>query len=464
MVTVGCSLFILAFAFPRDPSDEVVRLRNGRTVSGSVRFSEPSAEGFVIQPWDSAGTVFIRWSQLPPTEIDRILRASAPPPRPGRDTVEGIRVHTFSRSIEGVLVREEADRLIIKTSESRMPVAVPKNGIVGRSDHLTLQESAAYGPEERVERRVARLGDGDADGVIELAGLASRWGLYAKARDLYLRAAAMAPSRREEVDSLIGVNEALAREGKAAALLAEALKLARTADYARARGLAEKLLSDWPDTTVARQHQDLPSRLDAEAGEWKTRKSEVLARLVPETYRERIAARLSRIAHIARFSEAKAAMMDLDTDIAEEIGRELRSSPDEVRTAWGLRERRVRTVGFASGSWIPLGGQDGGLDTDAKFIPVQRNLAKPPPPPIDLGLRLDTPEDWWTKAGAFERRDWVEAEYARTSTSVEKKLKERRCPKCLGEGKIPACRRGIDCEARCPRCHGAKFDQSVEYQ
>lgn len=111
-----------------------------------------------------------------------------------------------------------------------------------------------------------------------------------------------------------------------------------------------------------------------------------------------------------------------------------------------------------------MGGQEGGLDTEAKFLPVRRNTDKPPPPPILLGLRLDTSEEWWTKASRYERLDWVEAEFARTAAGVEKSNRERRCSKCVGEGDLNVSRRGIGCTAICPRCHGTRVDQSIEYQ
>jgi hypothetical protein len=457
------TLFVLALG-SAEPEADAVRLRSGKVLSGSIHLDESTKEGFVLRSWESGGTVFVRWSQLTPAEIDRVLNRSSLPARAPADLVEGIRVHTNARTVVGVLVREDRDRLSIKTSDSRTPVVVPTSSVIGREDRVALPESEAYSPEEQVERRLARVNPSDVDALLGLAGLASRFGLYAKARELYLRAAAAEPTRNEEIESLIGATEALARERRAADLLREIDRLARRAEFALAIARARSLLAESAETETVRQNKDLVSNLENEAKEWKVHKSDVLARWVPDAYRLRLGERIAQAARLSKFAEARSAVARLDDDVVQDLAEEMKSTPDEIRTAWSRRERKARKIWFGAGSWIILGGQSGGLDTDAQFIPVHRNTAKPPPPPIPLGLKLDTPEEWWEKASKYDRLDWLEAEYGRTSPAVSRTLRDRRCARCVGEGEFRSSRRGIDCTTKCPRCHGAKLDQSVEYQ
>ena len=443
--------------------EDGVRLRSGKVISGSVHLDESNRDGFIIRPWDTGGAVFIRWSQLTSSEIDRVLNRPVIA-RPAADLVEGIRVHTISRTVVGVLHLEEGDRLLIKTCDSRTPVAVPKSALLSREDRLSIPESEAYSADERLERRVARLDPKDAQGTIDLAALAARWGFFEKAKDLYLRAASADPARGDEIQSLIGASEALARERGAANLLGEIGRLARTAEYAKAIALARSLLSERSDTEVAKQNKDLVAELEKEAKEWTVRKAEILARRVPDAYREKIVEKILQASRPAKFAEARAAALRMDEEIVRELGAEMKSTAEEIRTAWARRERRARTGVFGSGSWIILGGRSGGLDTEAFFQPAHRNTAKPPPPPIPLGVKLDTMDDWWAKASRYDRLDWIEAEYARMSSAISRTFRERRCAKCVGAGRLNASRMGIDCVAVCPRCHGVKVDQSVEYQ
>jgi hypothetical protein len=459
----GSALLAALLACAGGGGDDVVKLRNGRIVVGSVSIGETAKESVLVRPWDSDSSLVLRWDQLAAGEQGRLLAATAPA-RPNAEKVDGIRVITFSRIVEGVLIREEADRLLIKTSEARAPVAVPKGGLAGRADHVALPEEVAYTAEERIERRAARLKADDDEGLLDLAGLASRWGLPAKAKEFCRRAEALKPSRTEEIEARLAAWEALARDRQAAALLEDIGRLAKKAEFPRALELARTLLADWPETSAARESKDLVSRLEAGAREWKDKKGDVLARLVPEAYRQKLTERIAQASRLTPFAEARAAVGEFDARVVEDLARDFKSAPDEIRVAWDRRERRIRTVGFASGSWVILGGQEGGLDSDAKFIPVHRNLAKPPPPPVDLGVKLDTAQDWWAKAGTYERRDWLEAEYARTSAVLQRTFKERHCSRCVGEGALPARRMAIDVSAKCPRCHGVKTDRSVEYQ
>lgn len=443
------------------PSGDTIRLRNGKCLSGTIHLDESTTEGFVLRPWDTGGTLFIRWSQLTSTEIDRILNRTLAPV-PNADLVDGIQVFTATRTVVGVLVRRHADHLAVKTAASRTLVLVPVSAVL-REDRIAIPESDAYDPAERIDRRLSRLAADDVEGLTGLAGMASRLGLYERARELYLRAAAVGPARKEEIDALIGANEALGRERRAASLLGEVGALSRKAEYDQAIALAKRLLGEWSDTEIARGNKGLVADLEKEAHEWVVKKSEILARRIPDAYRGRIMEGVVQASRLTKFSEARASAGRLEEEVVKDLAHEFKSTPEEVRTAWGRREQRVRTVGFAAGSWIILGGQEGGLDTEAKFIPVQRNFAKPAPPPIPLGLALDTADEWWAKASHYERLDWLEAEFARTAPGVQRTTRERRCSRCVGAGDLSVSRRGIDCVAKCPRCHGAKLDLSVEY-
>ena len=447
-----------------EPEIDVVRLRSGKVLSGSIHLDESTKDGFALRSWDTGGTVFVRWDQVTTAEIDRILHRSALPSQPTGDLLAGIRVHTNARTVVGELVKEDADRLSIKTSDSRTPVVVPKSAVIGRDDRVSVPESEVYSPEERVDRRLERAGARDVDALLAVAAFASRLGLHVKAREIYVRAATIEPARNEEIESLIGATEALARERRAVDALREIDRLARKADFAAAIARARSLMAESADTETVRQSKDLVADLEKESKEWTLHKAEVLARRVPDAYRQLLVEKLAQAARLAKFPEARAAAARLDEDIVRALAEEMKSTPDEIRAAWARRERRARKIWFGTGSWILLGGQSGGLDTDAKFIPVQRNTAKPPPPPILLGLKLDTPEEWWEKASKYDRLDWLEADYARTSPAVSRTMRERRCSRCTGEGEMRVSRLGIDCTTKCSRCHGAKVDQSVEYQ
>ena len=175
--------------------------------------------------------------------------------------------------------------------------------------------------------------------------------------------------------------------------------------------------------------------------------------------------------------EALAQAAKFDDAIVDEVSKKLSVTPDEVREAWKKRERKSKKASFGDGSWIVLGGQDGGLDSSVKGTPVlEDNLMdrgpsiltrrKPPaaPQPVPLGKPLKTKAEWWTTSTPGERSALVEAEYARKSALVEKKEESKKCPTCSGRGTLNTNRGGIGLVILCGRCHGAKEDLIVEYE
>jgi len=179
-----------------------------------------------------------------------------------------------------------------------------------------------------------------------------------------------------------------------------------------------------------------------------------------------------------KFDEAAAQAVKLEEAIVEESAKKLGMSADEVRETWKKRDRKPRKITYGDGSWIPAGGQDGGLDSQVKGTPVPDSTdavgggpsiltrRKPPPPaePVPLGKPLKTKEEWWGTATTGERAAFVEAEFVRKSTMVEKKEEAKKCATCNGKGTLNVKRGGLGLTILCGRCHGTKEDLIVVYE
>jgi DnaJ-class molecular chaperone len=85
------------------------------------------------------------------------------------------------------------------------------------------------------------------------------------------------------------------------------------------------------------------------------------------------------------------------------------------------------------------------------------------PKPVDLGKKLETSAEWWSNSSQTDRKNFLEAEYAKNSAAVTKEIKTKKCSVCLGEGVLKATRMGQALEVKCPRCHGAKEDEIIVY-
>jgi hypothetical protein len=199
---------------------------------------------------------------------------------------------------------------------------------------------------------------------------------------------------------------------------------------------------------------------------------------VAETVRARLAAQIGQATGSkSKLDEATARAAKLDEAVVDEAAKKLGVTADEVKDAWKKREKKARKVTYGDGSWIPMGGQDGGLDSDVKGTPaandtlippgpsiLSRRKPPPPPEPVPLGKPLKTKDEWWTTATSAERAAFVEAEFARKSSLVEKKEETKKCATCNGKGALNVNRGGVGLTVVCGRCHGAKEDLIVQYE
>lgn len=471
-------------------AQDAVRLKSGKHVAGTVVINENDKEGFTVQRWDTGAAVYIKWSQVPEAERNRLLNIRLDA-TPAGVILEGVRVVTTNREEIGLLVKEDAQQLFVKTARQKTPVQIPKVALLRPPEQIKVREADAYSPDEMVDLRAAKADPKSYAAMKELGQFAASVKLYERAKEFYLKAAAAEGARKDEIDEILARNEGLIKEGKAAALLAEVKELAEDTEYAKAIEEARRLLSEFADTEVARQQKDLVAALEKEAKDFEVRRAEVLAQKVPDLFKSKVASYFSQYSSSKyKLSEARGHVQKFDDLALADLAKKLKSTPEDIQTAWGKREPKNRTVSYGTGSWIVKGGQDGGLDSDQKLDPKQmqnqnrnsaiddfinsfgggnRNMRRSQQPqqpqkPIELGKKLQTAEEWWSLASPSERRYWLEAEYANTSRLVKKvEEKSRKCPTCNGDGILKSNRMGVPLDAKCPRCHGAKEELSIVY-
>ncbi len=215
---------------------------------------------------------------------------------------------------------------------------------------------------------------------------------------------------------------------------------------------------------------------------------EILAQRVPDLWRTKRSEILSKSAGTDLFS-ARERVAGMDERIERELADRLKATREEIRQAWAGRAKKVETAGYGSGTWIAFGGQDGGLDLPPPPAPdpvpaaprtwvgipmgeytgwtwtvwVPASDPAPRREPV-LGRWLERAPEWWARASAEQRREWLKADYARTSAGVTKTEETpRKCPACAGHGCLREIRRGIPVEPVCPRCHGARQELTIRF-
>jgi tetratricopeptide (TPR) repeat protein len=482
---LGALLLVPALAISASAGDQdTVKLKSGKVLSGIVLVDDSNREGFTVQRWDTGGSVFVRWSQI--TEMERArLSNKAPEVKVLGVMLDGVRAMTAGRDVVGVLVKDEPAQLHIKTKDSKTPVQVPKSALLRPHESVKIPEADAYSPDEMIDLRVAKANEKDYASMMEVGVFAASVKLYERAKEFYQKAAAADPSKKEETDAILAKNEGLIREGKAAALVAQVKEYIETIEFQKAIETAKKMLSEFGDTEVARQNKSLADEIQKKAKDYEGKRAEYLAENVPQAYKDRRAVLFSLYGSVKfKIAEALQKANKIDEEVVAELAKRMKATPEEIKGAWDKRELKPRTVSYGDGSWIVKGGQDGGLDTDAKTQPNQnkntgtgnnggfgfggnrnnpqnkQNQNQPQP----LGKKLETKDEWWATASTSDRRNMVEAEYAKNSGAVKKEVKQKKCSVCNGQGIRPETRQGVQCECKCLRCHGAKDDDIIVYQ
>jgi len=484
---------VLALPAAAGSEQDSVRLKSGRILTGIVLVDETNKEGFTVQRWDTGGTVFIHWNQI--TELERNRLANrVPEAKPMGVMLDGVRAMTNGRDVIGVLVKEDAAGLHIKTKDAKAPVQIPKSALLRPQEAVKIPESDAYSPDEMVDTRLAKASEKDYAGMLDLGRFAASLKLYDRAKEMYQKAASADATKKDEIEAILTQNETLIKEGKAAALVAPVKEYVETTEFAKALETVKKLMADYADTEVARQNKDLASAVEKKAKDFEGKRVEYLAENVAQAYKDRRSSLVNQYASATKYKIADALQHanKIDEEVVADLAKRMKSTPEEIQTAWGKRELKPRTVSYGDGSWIVKGGQDGGLDTDAKTNPNgntnggnnngknnggfgfggngqggNRNTGgknQPANQAVPLGKKLETKDEWWTTASSSDRRNFIEAEYAKNSSAVKKEIKTKKCSVCNGEGVRKEVRQGVACECKCLRCHGSKEDDIVVYQ
>jgi hypothetical protein len=459
MIRCLAALSLLCIPAYADEPD-CVRLKSGRVLTGKVHIDDADPEGFSVQRWDTGGTVFVRWAQISRAERDRLVNRVVEL-KSVEVLIDGVRALTPGRDVIGVLVKEDATLIHIKTRDSKAPLQVPKSALFRPYERVRIPESDAYNPDERVDLRAAKANLKDSGALLELGKFATSIRLFERAKEYLLKAAAADPSKKADAEEALARNESQMKEAKAAALVARARELADSIEFLKALDLLRQLQAELGETETAKQNKELTAQLEKRAKEYDSKRAEFLAHNVPQAYKDRRGALFIQYGSPKfKIAEALAKAQKIDDELVAELARRFKASPEEIQIAWTKRELDPRTVVLGEGTWIVKGGQDGGLDTIMKTPVGIGNLQ----PGVPLGKPLQKRQDWWLSASQWDRRALVEAEYARNSSVVKKEFKLKKCVSCKGEGVFQETRMGVECECKCLRCHGVKDDETIVYQ
>jgi hypothetical protein len=405
------SLFCLTsfFVSTADAQEDVVRLRSGKYVSGTIVIDKSDREGFTLLRWDVEGKVYVRWSQIPESERNRLLHKSGS--SLSAQELDGVVAVTPYGEFTGLPAGEEPTRLYIKTRDSRRPVAVPKADLIALRRRPVPPEEA-YGPDERLDLGAAAEAARDYWTLRKLGDKAAELRLPHRSAEYYLQAGEADPTRRTEMEALAEACRARLREAAARHLFEYVQEQADRCEFALAIAGARRLAEQYPGTEAAHTPSNLIDRLRAEQEDFEAKREDFLAKRVPGAFRAERMNLIRRYATSNSLAAAERAATTFDARVCNLLADLLKSSPQQIRAAWNLRPREVRFIRRAI---------------------------------------LSKGQEAWETAGDEERREWLEVEYSAASSCISRVVDEVSCPACR------------TLRENCIRCRGTGKELQVHY-
>lgn len=446
---IAILLFIAAVA--QDISGEVIRLKNGRVLVGTILEDEEKSEGFRFLPADKDSPIFLMWSQISAADRERLQGGGTAPDTAEADLIDGVRIITNIRIVEGVVLTENETDITLKNAQGTPIIA--KSAILKRL-LIKIKKLSIYTPLELLQAKESELPMKNPDSLIILGSYARELKQYNEALKYFERAVEMDPSKQAQVVQLLESLQTEMRESDAADILAEIQKLERSAKFDEAEALCAKLTDEYAETHTAKGNKGILDRIKEEGKKYRENRDKFLEQKVVERWKALISSAVGKYSSSSvTFDEAAKYVGDsMDKEIVDQIAKQFSINDQEVVAYWGKRPNQPQSAGYDSGSWI-VGGGTTGSDYQGSDIP-QNEIRM-----------LQSDLEWWKSASSTTRKKWLTAYYADTSSNIKKleKKNDTKCSQCRGEGAVPADRGGKRVNVICPRCHGVKNDITITY-
>lgn len=461
--------------------DEAIRLKNGKMIVGQI--VEKNADGFKLEKWDGSGVVAIKWTQISDADRARLQKEAADATQAIK-MIDGIRVVTATRIVEGVLVKEEPTNLHVKTKDSKTPIQIPISAILAR-EKIKLPELDIYTPEERLELKAQSIDSKNPDHLLDLAEFARGLGFADKSREYLNQALAVAPEDRKEAIQLM-IKEV---DGKKA--LDEIDRLIENAKFEDAATKAETWLQDFEGTDIAKKNSDIVDRIRKEAEEFQKNRDKVLGKKVVEQFPKLVQNYLKEYAKLDKIDNAMRNAEKASETAIKELKTKYDITDEDFSKWWTAAEKdrsmKKRRVSFGTGTWIVSNGQDGGWDSEdtrtsqdsgggnpldqlAKQFGQggfqgqgnQNKQQKKNQP--DPRKKIQTRQEWWETNSPSTRAEFLEAHWVSETEWVKKdKSTEKKCPNCNGTGYLKSLRGNKYVDIVCSRCHTVGKEVDITY-
>jgi len=489
MLTTLCTaLLLFPAALPQSDTDyEVVRVVDGRLLVGEI--TEHDLDGLVVVSARNGGTYRLGWSDLFPGEAERLKTGFGYRVEFETPTVSADRLlMTNGQQITGRILRRTSDEIEIRSRGNT--VVIPTLRLAAPPETVVVDATEVLTAEQFYAERSPQVSTEDALAQFEFARELEAVSAYEQALvhlelaetlavgddALLNRIAASRPrihtaiEHRTEIDKLKSIRTLMYRDR-----------------FAEAELLMEDFREEHEDSPVYEEYLTLESKFEAQ-------RDAAMLRYLERNWYKRAASllkkksldRKQRMESLQQYASSELPQLMRET-MAEELAfMKENLDPSEVDRLWASRlesKPKRHQAGFGNGTWIlgearaRSGIQEEEAEEEDGRSAAERELQdryKRYLENLEQSRRAagtggeQTPDDWWQRATASSRFQWLLAFYAEFSGDFELvRVVFDTCATCNGDGTIEVIEVGAgagETRKKCTTCQAIAIRRSIFFR
>ena len=498
---INAFLLILgSLMLPAQQSDEVVRLRDGRVLIGTIE--NQNLDGFDFVAATDGGRLNLVWTDLFPGESGRLHEVFGYATETVMPMVTAQRVLLNNgRELIGRIVSETNSLIELRVKDIRTTFS--KQLLAAPIEDIEVEASSVLTPEQFYAERAVQIDASDGMKNYDFAKELEVMFAFEQAKVHFLIAREIAMSvddasllRRIDEPLLSRIDGALAQleqmiaNKEEATALEHVKQLMHRKRFTAAKLELDKYNIDFPNAALRGEYLKLGEKFekDREKSMVNYLRSHWFLRVM-SVMRKQALEKTARLDSLMAWVDSEAPQIIRLQFVEELVGMHDALDVNMIDDLWGLRSNyssNPHTAGYGNGTWV-LGeerARSGLKDTadeeeqDGK-TQQQREMEDRMKRYLDnlqnqqsasQGNDVEaSPEDWWLSASVTSRMQWLIAYYSEFTGDYQlSNVKFSYCSTCGGQGYLETLELSAGgsqrTKSKCPTCHGVQVKRSVSFK
>ena len=490
---INAFLLILgSLMLPAQQSDEVVRLRDGRVLIGTIE--NQNLDGFDFVAATDGGSLNLVWTDLFPGESERLHEVFGYVNETVMPMVTAQRILLNNgRELIGRVVSETNLLIELRVKDTRTTFA--KQLLAAPVEDIEIEAAIVLTAEQFYAERAVQIDASDGMKNYDFAKELEMMFAFEQAKAHFLIASEVAMLADDapllsRIDGALAQLEQMIANKEEATALEQIKRLMHRQRFTEAKLELAQYDVDFPNAALRGEYLKLSQKFE------KEREKSMVNYLrrhwflrVMAVMRKQALEKTARLDSLMAWVESEAPQIVRQQFVEELVDMHDALDVNMIDELWALRvnySSNSHTAGYGNGTWI-LGEEraraglketEGEDEQDGKTqqqremedrmkryldnLKTQQSAAKGDDSEVN-------PEDWWKAASVTSRLQWLLAYYSEFTGDYQlSSVKFSYCPGCGGLGYLETLEVSPDGSARkryeCSTCHGVQVKRSINFK